>query len=124
MKTHILHFYDFIKNPAETRNKSIQLRWFRLAEIALIFDSDYLIRHHLANDDRSHNWVEHWTHWTHSKLPRDAICDGSSLEWEYQDEFDGLMEHEMQETTFEELERHELKTNKIQCFQSRQWIHK
>ena len=39
----------------------------------------------------------------------DAICDVGSLEWEYQGEFDGLMEHEMKIMTFEELERHELK---------------
>ena len=32
---------------------------FRLAEIALVCDLDYLIRHHLAKDDRSHNEVEH-----------------------------------------------------------------
>ena len=49
---------------------------FRLAEIVLIPNLDYLIRHHLANNDSGDNEDER-TQW----------------EWEYKAEFDDLMEH-------------------------------
>ena len=52
---------------ADVNNHDVK---FRLAEIVLICDVDYLIRHHLANDDSNHNEVEH----TRSYVG-DAICD-------------------------------------------------
>ena len=49
---------------------------FRLVEIVLICHLDYLIRHHLVNDDSSHNEIEHIQNYV-----RDVICDRGSLEW-------------------------------------------
>ena len=46
----------------------------------------------------------------------DVLCDGGSLEWECNDEFDDLMEHEMQKITFEDLENHELEQIKFIAF--------
>ena len=108
-----------MKNPAETRSKSINHDVkFRLSEIVLIFDLDYLIRHHLAKDDRSHNWVEH----TQSYLG-DAICNGGSLEWAYQGEFDGLIRTWNAENDVWRTATSWVKTNEIQCSQSLQWTH-
>ena len=84
---------------------------FRLAEIFLICDLDYLIRHRLANDNNSHSEIERIQTYVGA-----AICDGGSLEWEYKGEFAGLMEHEMLKITFEELERHELERMKFNAF--------
>ena len=63
---------------------------FRLAEIVLIPNLDYLIRHHLANNDSGDNEDERTQCYV-----RNAICEGVNLEWEYKAEFDDLMEHEM-----------------------------
>ena len=60
---------------------------FRLAEIVLICDLDYLIKHHLANNDSSHNEVEHIQNYVGN-----VICDGGSFEWKHKGEFDGLMD--------------------------------
>ena len=51
---------------------------FRLAEIVLICDLDYLIIHHLATDDSSHNKVERI-----QSCVGNAFCDRGSSEWEY-----------------------------------------
>ena len=50
--------------------------WFRLS-----------YKNHLANDDSSHNKVER-----KQSCKGDAICDGGSLEWEYQGESGVLKE--------------------------------
>ena len=51
---------------------------FRIAEVVMITNPDYYVRHHLANNDSSHNEVERIQSYV-----GDAICDGGPLEWEY-----------------------------------------
>ena len=51
---------------------------YRVAEVIMVTDPDYYIRHHLANGDSSHNEVGRIQSYV-----GDAICDGGPLEWEY-----------------------------------------
>ena len=60
VKTHISHFYDFFKNMLKHVTKTFHHDAnFRLSEIILICDLEYLIRHNLANGDNSHNEVKY-----------------------------------------------------------------
>ena len=79
---------------------------FGLAEIVLICDLDYLIKHQFVNNDSSHNKAE-----PIQSYGGDAISDGGNLE--YKEEIDGLMEHEM---AFEEHECHKLELMKFNAF--------
>ena len=81
-------------------NKDVQMR---IAQRARILDADYLVRHHLANNDSSQNDVERCQGYV-----GDAICDGGSLLWEYRKPFDGLSDEEIEKMTVQELEEHEL----------------
>ena len=77
--------------------------WFKLS-----------YKNHLANDDSSHSKVER-----KQSCIGDAVCDGGSLEWEYQGEFGVLMEHETQKITFEKRQRHVLEQIKFNSFKVR-----
>ena len=69
-------FLWFYKKSTEACHKNIQHNVkFRLAEIVLICDLDYLIKHHLANNESSQNEVERVQSYVGN-----TICDGGSLE--------------------------------------------
>ena len=52
-------------------NRDVQIR---CAEVILLTNLDYYVRHHLANGDSSHNEVERCQSYV-----GDAICDGGSI---------------------------------------------
>ena len=77
--------------------------WFRLS-----------YKNPLANDDSSYNKVER-----KQSCKGDAICDGGSLEWEYQGQSGVLKEHKMQKITFEKCQRHVLEQMEFNSFKVR-----
>ena len=69
-------FLWFYKKSTEARHKNIQHDVkFRLTEIVLICDLDYLIKHHLDNNESSQNEVERVQSYVEN-----TICDEGSLE--------------------------------------------
>ena len=74
----------------------------RMVETVMIWNLDFYIRHHLANDDSSHNEVERCQSYV-----GDAICDGGSIEWEELKEFEGLDEGTIANMSMADLEEHE-----------------
>ena len=84
---------------------------FRIAEVIIITNLDYYIRHHLATDDSSHNEVERI-----QSYAGDAICDGGSINWEYKEQYEGLSDNDLQKMSYAELESHELDRMKFNAF--------
>lgn len=84
---------------------------FRIAEIILLTNPDYYIRHHLANGDSSHNEVERVQSYV-----GDAICDGGHIEWEYKQKYEGLTDEQLGVMTIEDLEKHELERMEYNSF--------
>ena len=84
---------------------------FRIAEVIIITNLDYYIRHHLATDDSSHNEVERIQSYV-----RDALCDGGSINWEYKEQYEGLSDNDVQKMPYAELESHELDRMKFNAF--------
>ena len=76
---------------------------FRIAEITMLTNLDYYIRHHLATDDSSHSEVERIQSYV-----GDAICDGGPIDWEYKQQYEGLSEDQLSQMTIEDLEKSEL----------------
>ena len=89
-------------------NQDVQLR---CAEIILLTEPDYYIRHHLANDDSSQNEVERCQSYV-----GDAICDGGSISWEHKTPYEGLSDEKIASMTLEELEELEHYRMKYNAF--------
>eukprot|EP00794_Sanderia_malayensis_P004304 gene4304-4873_t len=83
----------------------------RIAEVIIITNLDYCIRHHLATDDSSHNGVERM-----QSYARDAICDGGSIDWEYNEQYEGISENDLLKMSCAELESYELERMKFNAF--------
>jgi hypothetical protein len=84
---------------------------FRIAEITMLTNLDYYIRHHLATDDSSHNEVERIQSYV-----GDAICDGGPIDWEYKQQYEGLSEDQLSQMTIEGLEKSELDRMKYNAY--------
>jgi hypothetical protein len=84
---------------------------FRIAEITMLTNLDYYIRHHLATDDSSHNEVERIQSYV-----GDAICDGGPIDWEYKQQYEGLSEDQLSQMTIEDLEKSELDRMKYNAY--------
>jgi hypothetical protein len=89
-------------------NHDVQMR---CAEIILLTEPDYYIRHHLANDDSSQNEVERCQSYV-----GDAICDGGSIPWEHKTPYEGISDEELASMTLEELEESEHAHMKYNAF--------
>ena len=84
---------------------------FRIAEMIMITNLDYYIRHHLATDDSSHNEVERMQSYV-----GDAICDGGPINWEYKEQYEGLTDADLLKMSYTELESCELDRMKFNAF--------
>ena len=84
---------------------------YRIAEVILVTNIDYYIRHHFSNGDSSHNEVERMQSYV-----GDAICDGGPLNWEYKRQYEGLSDEQLGSMTYEELEHNELERMKCNAF--------
>lgn len=84
---------------------------FRIADIIILTNLDYYIRHHLANDDSSQNEVERIQSYV-----GDAICDGGPLKWEYKQPYEGFSNEQLNEISLDELESSELDRMKYNAF--------
>ena len=89
-------------------NRDVQ---FRIAQRVRITNADYLIRHHLSNNDSSQNQVERCQSYV-----GDAICDGGAILWEYKKPLEGLSENDIQKMSMNELEKHELQRMEYNAF--------
>ena len=84
---------------------------YRIAEVIIVTNIDYYIRHHLSNGDSSHNEVERMQSYV-----GDAICDGGPLSWEYKRQYEGLSDEQLGSMTYEELEHNEQERMKYNAF--------
>ena len=84
---------------------------FRIAEITMLTNLDYYIRHHLATDDSSHNEVERIQSYV-----GDAICDGGPIDWEYKQQYEGFSEDQLSQMSIEDLEKSELDRMKYNAY--------
>ena len=84
---------------------------FGIAEMIMITNLDYYIRHHLPTDDSSHDEVE-----CMQSYVGDAICDGNPLNWEYKEQHEGLSDVDLLEMPHAELESCELDRMKFNAF--------
>ena len=100
MKTIYLEWTDAGPGVGLT-NKAVK---YRAAQRFRILNMDYLVRHHLANDDSSHNEVERIQSYV-----GDAICDGGPLEWEYKKLLVDFTAQQPNEMTLEQFQALELK---------------
>ena len=89
-------------------NRDVQ---FRIAQRVRITNADYLICHHLSNNESSQNQVERCQSYV-----GDAICDGGAILWEYKKPLEGLSENDIQKTSMNELEKHELQRMEYNAF--------
>ncbi|CAB4022061.1 Transient receptor potential cation channel subfamily A member 1 [Paramuricea clavata] len=83
---------------------------YRTAEVIMLTNPDYYIRHHLSNGDSSHNEVERIQSYV-----GDAICDGGPLEWEHQHQ-EGLTNEHIEQKKLAEIEDYELKRIEYNAF--------
>ena len=83
----------------------------RCAEIILITNLDYYIRHHLSSGDSNHNEVERCLSYV-----GDAICDGGAICWEHRTPFEGLSDEKVAAMAIEEVEECEYNRMKHNAF--------
>ena len=76
-----------------------------------IFNLDYYVRLHLANDDSSHNEVERAQSYVD-----DAIADGGAIDWEYQKLLDEYSPDDLKKMPFETYQELEVKRMKCNAF--------
>ena len=103
----------------ENEMKSIILEWtdagpgvgitqhavkFRACQKVRIFNCDYLVRLHLANDDSSHNEVERVQSYV-----GDAIADGGAIEWEHKKLLNEFTPEQLARMPLEQFQNLELK---------------
>eukprot|EP00794_Sanderia_malayensis_P003753 gene3753-4275_t len=108
LKSRILEFTDGGPGVGVS-NHDVKLR---CAEIILLTNADYYIRHHLASGDSSQNEVERCQSYV-----GDAICDGGAIDWEYRMPFEGLTEERIANISLDEMEQHEYDRMKYNAFQ-------
>ena len=108
LKSRIMEFTDAGPRVGVS-NHDVKLR---CAEIILLTNADYYIRHHLASGDSSQNEVERCQSYV-----GDAICDGGPIDWEYKVPFEGLAEEQIVNISFDEMEQHEYDRMKYNAFQ-------
>ena len=107
MKTRFIEFTDGGPGVGVS-NRDVH---YRIAERFRICDADFLIRHHLSNDDSSQNEVERCQSYV-----GDALCDGGALDWEYKKPLDGISENELAMMESEDIEMLEYERMKFNAF--------